>query len=64
MKVLRTPDDRFENLAGFPYEPNYLQVDDDDGGTSRAGDARNHSGARLERAGRVRARRAGILAVC
>ncbi len=27
MKVLRTPDERFENLPGFPYKPNYLEVD-------------------------------------
>ena len=26
--VLRTPDARFENLEGFPYAPNYLQVGD------------------------------------
>jgi len=27
MDVFRTPDERFENLAGFPYEPNYVEVD-------------------------------------
>ena len=27
MDVFRTPDDRFENLPGFPYEPNYVEVD-------------------------------------
>ena len=26
MKVLRTPDERFENLTDFPYEPNYVSV--------------------------------------
>lgn len=26
MKVLRTPDERFENLPGFPYEPHYVEV--------------------------------------
>ena len=26
MNVLRTPDERFENLEGFPYEPNYSEV--------------------------------------
>ena len=26
--VLRTPDDRFTNLPGFPYEPNYVEVED------------------------------------
>jgi haloalkane dehalogenase len=25
--VLRTPDDRFEDLSGYPYPPNYLQVE-------------------------------------
>lgn len=28
MKVLRTPDTRFENLPGFDFEPHYLFVDD------------------------------------
>ena len=28
MKVLRTPDERFENLVDFPYEPHYLEVGD------------------------------------
>jgi haloalkane dehalogenase len=27
MDVFRTPDERFENLAGFAYEPNYVEVD-------------------------------------
>lgn len=35
MKVLRTPDEQFDNLEGYPFAPNYLQVDDDDGGTLR-----------------------------
>ncbi|MCT7658299.1 haloalkane dehalogenase [Mycobacterium deserti] len=26
MDVLRTPDDRFENLAGYPFAPNYADV--------------------------------------
>tara|TARA_Y100001970_G_scaffold61934_1_gene79123 strand:+ start:872 stop:1966 length:1095 start_codon:yes stop_codon:yes gene_type:complete len=25
--VLRTPDNRFENLEGFPFQPNYMMVD-------------------------------------
>ncbi|MDD9893682.1 MAG: haloalkane dehalogenase [Gammaproteobacteria bacterium] len=29
MKVLRTPDSRFENLPGYPFAPNYLQITDD-----------------------------------
>ena len=35
MEYVRTPDERFENLAGYPYAPNYLQVDDTEGGTLR-----------------------------
>lgn len=27
MDVLRTPDDRFEGLAGYPFEPHYVDVD-------------------------------------
>jgi haloalkane dehalogenase len=27
MDVFRTPDERFEDLPGFPYEPNYVDVD-------------------------------------
>ena len=27
MKLLRTPDERFENLPDFPYKPQYLEVD-------------------------------------
>jgi haloalkane dehalogenase len=26
MDVFRTPDERFENLAGYPYEPRYVEV--------------------------------------
>ena len=28
MKLLRTPEERFENLPDFPYEPNYLDVEE------------------------------------
>ena len=28
MELLRTPDERFENLPDFPYEPNYLMIDE------------------------------------
>jgi len=28
MTVLRTPDERFENLSGFPFEPRYLEIVD------------------------------------
>lgn len=27
MKLLRTPEQRFENLPGYPFQPNYLEVD-------------------------------------
>ena len=35
MKAPRTPDERFENLAGYPFEPHYVEVDDTEGGTLR-----------------------------
>ena len=35
MKYVRTPEERFENLAGYPFDPNYQQVDDTEGGTLR-----------------------------
>jgi haloalkane dehalogenase len=35
MEFVRTPDDRFENLDGYPFEPNYVAVPDDEGGTLR-----------------------------
>jgi len=35
MKSLRTPDERFEGLPGYPFEPNYADVPDTDGGTLR-----------------------------
>ncbi|MEO8114223.1 MAG: haloalkane dehalogenase, partial [Phenylobacterium sp.] len=31
MQVLRTPDDRFDGLADWPYAPRYLEVTDADG---------------------------------
>lgn len=31
MKMLRTPDERFSNLPGFPYPPHYLTIRDEDG---------------------------------
>ena len=27
MKILRTPDECFDNLEDYPFEPNYLVVD-------------------------------------
>ncbi|MBO9448961.1 haloalkane dehalogenase [Tropicibacter sp. R16_0] len=35
MKALRTPDERFEGLKDYPFEPNYLEVDDTEGGSLR-----------------------------
>ncbi len=35
MELLRTPDERFNNLADYPFEPNYLEVDDLEGGRLR-----------------------------
>lgn len=36
MEILRTPDDRFDSLPGYPFEPRYLEVDRGDGsGTLR-----------------------------
>ncbi len=35
MQTLRTPDDRFEELAGYPFDPHYAEIDDGDGGTLR-----------------------------
>ncbi len=35
MKALRTPDERFANLPGYPFEPNYSEVFDGDGGKLR-----------------------------
>lgn len=35
MEFKRTPDERFDNLVDYPFQPNYLQVDDTEGGTLR-----------------------------
>jgi haloalkane dehalogenase len=35
MNTLRTPDERFTGLPDFPYEPQYTQVPDQDGGSLR-----------------------------
>ena len=31
MKIMRTPDERFENLPGYDFSPHYTTVNDDDG---------------------------------
>lgn len=35
METLRTPDERFDNLPGYHFAPNYLMVDDTEGGQLR-----------------------------
>lgn len=35
MKTVRTPDERFENLADYPFAPHYVDIDDGDGGSLR-----------------------------
>lgn len=35
MKILRTPDSRFKNLADYPFEPHYTMVKTDDGSDLR-----------------------------
>jgi haloalkane dehalogenase len=35
MTVLRTPEDRFNNIPDFPYAPNYIELEDSDLGTLR-----------------------------
>lgn len=35
MKTLRTPDERFDNLPGYPFEPNYVEIPDSEGGILR-----------------------------
>jgi haloalkane dehalogenase len=35
MKILRTPDEQFENLKDFPFEPKYAEVPDGEGGRLR-----------------------------
>src|SRR5262249_36893366 len=35
MQTLRTPDDRFAKLPGFPYAPSYCEIPDAEGGVLR-----------------------------
>ena len=35
MKTLRTPDQQFENLEAYPFEPHYTEIDDGEGGRLR-----------------------------
>ena len=34
MKIIRTPDECFNNIPDYPYDPNYLEVTNPDGGES------------------------------
>ena len=31
MEILRTPEERFSNLPGYPFPPHYMEVDDGEG---------------------------------
>ena len=35
MKYLRTPDERFENLPGYDFEPHYSRLPDGEGSSLR-----------------------------
>jgi haloalkane dehalogenase len=35
MRILRTPDERFHHLPGYPFEPNYVEIPDGEGGILR-----------------------------
>ena len=35
MRIIRTPEERFSNLADYSYKPNYVNVDDGEGGQLR-----------------------------
>ena len=35
MKILRTPDDRFDNLPDYTFEPHYTEIRDEDGTSIR-----------------------------
>jgi haloalkane dehalogenase len=35
MEILRTPDERFEGLPGYPFTPHYTNIPDGEGGTLR-----------------------------
>jgi haloalkane dehalogenase len=35
MDLLRTPDERFAQLPGYPFAPHYVDVNDGDGGSLR-----------------------------
>jgi haloalkane dehalogenase len=35
MDFIRTPDDRFTNLEGYPFQPHYLDINDGEGGRLR-----------------------------
>ncbi len=37
MRIVRTPDDRFDDVPDFPYAPRYCEIADDEGGALRVG---------------------------
>ena len=39
MEILRTPDERFANLPGYPFRPHYTEVPDGEGGRLRCDDS-------------------------
>jgi haloalkane dehalogenase len=47
MKFLRTPDDRFDALADYPFEPHYVHVDARDDADVDAGDGPGAGGLRV-----------------
>src|SRR3974390_1887105 len=50
MDVLRTPDERFAALEGYPFEPHYVEVPTGDGGTLRVhyvDEGSPHAGERI-----------------
>jgi haloalkane dehalogenase len=50
MDVLRTPDERFAGLQGYPFEPHYVEVPTGDGGTLRVhyvDEGSPHAGERI-----------------
>jgi len=42
MQILRTPDEHFVDLPGYPYEPHYVEVGAGDGSDDRLQIGRAH----------------------
>ena len=58
MDALRTPDDRFADLPGYPFAPHYVDIPDGDGGTLRV---HHLDEGRPRRAGRAPAPRRAVV---